>query len=166
MRHLYKGRKLGRTTAHRKVLGRNLINSLFTYGQIVTTLHKAKEFRSLAERLITLAKVKDLHRYRQALSLLQNKKVVKKLFEQIAPRFLDRPGGYTRVIRLGGSRWDGKGYGTWAANRLGDNAQRAIFELVVREDLEREAELAGVGKKAQEAEKLKRLEKKKAKGKI
>ena len=132
MRHLKRGRKLGRTTAHRKALRQNLTNALFTHGRIFTTLAKAKETRPYAEKLITLAKrgmaAKEsdepeqyLHCYRQAISALQDKDIAKKLFEEIAPGYRDRPGGYTRILK------DSK-------HRLGDNAPRALFELVEFED--------------------------------
>jgi len=142
MRHKLKGRKLGRTSEHRTALGKNLVSSLFTYGRIFTTVEKAKEFRSLAEKLITKAKKGGLDNYRFAISILQNREIVRKLFRDIAPRFVDRPGGYTRVIRLGGSRWDGEGKGKYASNRLGDNGRRAIFELVVKKSPNEEVALA------------------------
>jgi large subunit ribosomal protein L17 len=163
MRHRLKGRKLGRTTAHRKAMIRNMIISLFTYGRITTTLEKAKECRRLAERLITRAKKGGLSNIRYTFSILQDKKIVKKLFQHIAPRFADTPGGYTRILKLGGCRWDRKGLGEWAANRLGDNAKRVVFELVKRQEREEEMYLAGIGEKA-EAELAKlRAEKKKTK---
>jgi len=127
MRHRRKGRKLGRNSSHRKALGRNLVTSLFEHGRITTTVEKAKEYRPMAEKMITLAKERNLHNIRRAVSILQSKPVVKKLFEEIAPRYLDRPGGYTRIVRL-------------QKNRLGDNASQAIFELV---DYEPEAAEAG-----------------------
>ncbi len=117
MRHRKTGRKLGRNSSHRKALGRNLVSSLFEHGRITTTVEKAKEYRPMAEKMITLAKTRNLHNIRRAVSILQNKDVVKKLFEEIAPRYLDRPGGYTRILRL-------------QKNRLGDNASQAVFELV------------------------------------
>ena len=106
----------------------NLANALFTHGRIVTTMAKAKETRPYVEKLITLAKkgtaardqgeqARYLHCYRRAISSLQDKAIAKKLFEEIAPGYMDRPGGYTRIIRD-------------AKNRLGDNAPRAVFELV------------------------------------
>ena len=128
MRHLKRGRKLGRTSAHRKALRQNMAAALFTHGRIVTTLAKAKEQRPFVEKLITLAKKgmtaknadddpRYLHCYRRAISLLRDKAIAKKLFEEIAPGYMDRPGGYTRILK------DSK-------HRLGDNAPRAIFELV------------------------------------
>jgi large subunit ribosomal protein L17 len=128
VRHLKRGRKLGRSSAHRKALRQNLAVSLFTHGRIITTLAKAKEHRPFVEKLITLAKKgvtakmgdekeRYLHCYRRAISLLRDKTIAKKLFEEIAPGYMDRPGGYTRILR------DSK-------PRLGDNAPRAVFELV------------------------------------
>ncbi len=119
MRHLVRGRALGRTSAHKKALGRNLLSALFTHERIVTTVAKAKEFRPAAERLITLAKKRDLHRIRIAMARIPNKTVVKKLFDVLGPRFAERKGGYTRILKLG-------------KRRLGDNAPRAILELVER----------------------------------
>jgi len=129
MRHRKAGRKLGRNSAHRKALGRNLVSSLFQHGRITTTLEKAKEYRPMAEKMITLAKERNLHNIRRAVSLLQDKSTVKKLFEEIAPKYLDRPGGYTRILRL-------------EKNRLGDNATRALFELVDWEEGGSEGEAA------------------------
>jgi ribosomal protein L17 len=141
------------------MLGRNLVTSLFIYGRITTTLEKAKEFRGLAERLITWAKKGGLANYRRALSIITDKKVVKKLFNDLAKRFETRQGGYTRVIRFGDSRWAGKGHGIYAMNRLGDNSSRVIWELVERKDIEQEKYLAGRGPKAREELEKKRLEK-------
>ncbi len=117
MRHRKRGRRLGRSSAHRRALGRNLVSALFRHGRIVTTVEKAKEYTPLAERMITLAKVKTLHNYRRAVSLLQDKEAVARLFDEIGPAFRERPGGYTRIVRLN-------------RRRLGDNASQAIFELV------------------------------------
>jgi len=115
------------------MLQQNLVTALFRHERIITTDTKAKEFRSAAEKLITRAKEYSLHNFRQVLSMLQNEEITNKLFKEIAPRFKDRPGGYTRIIKLGGSRLDmkgGKNLGKWAANRLKDNAPRVIWELV------------------------------------
>lgn len=148
MRHRLAGRKLGRPQSHRKALAGNLLNSLFLYGRILTTISKAKEFRPMAEKLITRAKKGGLANMRIAFATLQQKNIVKKLFEDIAPRFADRKGGYTRIVRLGGSRWDGKDKGKWAARRLGDNGERAIFELLVTKERDEELKLAGIGESA------------------
>ena len=122
MRHRVRGRKLGRNTAHRTALKRNMLTALFRHGRIVTTLPKAKEYRPYAERLITLAKVKSLHHIRLAGRVIQDKEILKKLFDEIGPRFKERNGGYTRILKL-------------AEPRLGDNAPQAIFELVDYEEV-------------------------------
>ncbi len=167
MRHRLKGRKLGRTTAHRKAMSRNLVTSLFVYGRVTTTVEKAKELRGLAEKMITLGKkaagsegAEKLAYFRRILRTIADKDVARKVVNEIAPRFEDRPGGYTRVIKLGGCRWDGQGRGTYAHNRLGDNGSKAIFELVVNKDREEEMKLAGRGRAAHEAAELKKAEKK------
>ena len=118
MRHRVRGRKFGRSMEHRIALKRNILKALFTHGRIVTTLAKAKEYRPYAEKMITLAREKSLHRIRRAASLLGNdREVVRRLFDVIGPQFKDRPGGYTRILKLN-------------KPRLGDNAPRAIWELV------------------------------------
>jgi large subunit ribosomal protein L17 len=120
MRHRVKTRKLSRTSAHRKALARNLVAALIEHERIVTTLTKAKAHRPFAEKLVTLAKEKNLHNYRRALALLGNNKVaVAKLFDVLGPRFKERPGGYTRILKL-------------EKPRLGDKAPRAYFEFVER----------------------------------
>lgn len=169
MRHRLKGRKLGRTSAHRQALERNIVTSLFTYGRIITTAEKAKEFRGTAEHLVQLGKDANvdpkvkLHKFRQILQTVQDPRVAKKIVEDVAKRFSDRPGGYTRVVRLGGCRWDGDGRGLYATNRLGDNGRKAIWELVVRKDRDEELKSAGIGKAADEAREAKRAERRAAK---
>jgi large subunit ribosomal protein L17 len=116
MRHLKQGRKLGRTTAHRKALLRNLATALLEHERIITTEPKAKELRRVADKLVTLGKRGNLHARRQALQVVQNNAVVQKLFNEIAPRFSGRQGGYTRILRLG--------------YRPGDAAAMAVIELV------------------------------------
>ena len=143
MRHRLKGRKLGRTTAHRQALERNIVQSLFIYGRIITTEAKAKEFRGTAEHMITLGKVGDLPARRRILRTVQDPLIAKKIIDDVAKRFGDRQGGYTRVVKLGGSRWDGDGRGHYAFNRLGDNGKKAIWELVVRKDRDEELRSAG-----------------------
>jgi len=143
MRHRLAGRKLGRTTAHRQALERNIVQSLFIYGRIITTEAKAKEFRGTAEHLITLGKVGDLPARRRILRTVQDPRLAKKIIDDVAKRFTDRQGGYTRVVKLGGSRWDGDGRGNYAFNRLGDNGKKAIWELVVRKDRDEELRSAG-----------------------
>jgi large subunit ribosomal protein L17 len=109
-------RKLGRTSGHRAALFRNQLASIIQHERIVTTLPKAKELRPLIERLITLAKIDNVHNRRQAGRLIENDATVGKLFETLGPRFAERPGGYTRIIKLG--------------PRRGDSAERAIIEFV------------------------------------
>ena len=116
MRHGMRHRKLGRTSAHRKAMFRNQLTALFTHERIVTTLAKAKELRPLAERMVTLAGTGTLPARRQILTMVSDKDVVRHLFDDIAPRFIDRPGGYTRIMRLG--------------RRRGDGADLAIIEFV------------------------------------
>ncbi len=131
MRHKWRRGRLKVTSAHRRAMGRNLVASLFEHGQIRTTLPKAKAFRSFAEKLITLARKGNrrqadgtaegraayLHAVRRAAQMMPNKTAVRRLFKDVAPACGDRPGGYTRVLRLG-------------RGRLGDNATRALFMLV------------------------------------
>ncbi|MFK7788726.1 MAG: 50S ribosomal protein L17 [Phycisphaeraceae bacterium] len=145
MRHRVYGRKLGRKTNHRRAMFRNMAVALFTHGQITTTVPKAKSLRPFVEKLITMAKKGDLHNRRRAISTLggdknmmvsedaegvvRNRfgelqkapKIVKHLFEEIAPRYEDRNGGYTRIIRLG-------------QNRLGDGTDLCVIQLVGVED--------------------------------
>ena len=109
-------RKLGRPTAHRLMMLRNLVTSLLENGRISTTEAKAKEIRAMADKMITLGKANTLHTKRQALSYITKKDVVFKLFDEIAPKYADRDGGYTRVIKAG--------------PRRGDAAPMAIIELV------------------------------------
>jgi large subunit ribosomal protein L17 len=116
MRHHKSGRKLGRDSAHRKALYANLCAALIEHGRIKTTEAKAKEVRPIAEQLITLGKRGDLHAHRQAVSFLRSKLAAYILFNEVAPRFADRPGGYTRVVKLG--------------PRHGDAAPLAYLELV------------------------------------
>ncbi len=106
MRHLKQGRKLGRTSAHRKALFRNLVLSLIRHERIRTTDAKAKELRSVADRMVTLGKKGDLSARRRAFAFIQSRTLVKKLFDEIAPRFKERNGGYTRVVKFGARRGD------------------------------------------------------------
>ena len=119
MRHRLSGRKLNRTSSHRKAMFSNMAASLLTHEQITTTLPKAKELRRVADRMITLGKRGGLHARRQALSYLADKGAVGKLFGPLAERYKDRPGGYTRVLKAG--------------FRHGDSAPMAIIELVDRD---------------------------------
>ena len=108
MRHRAKGRQLSRTSSHKRAMLNNMATSLFVHGRVITTEAKAKELRPFAEKLITLARRGDLHARRQAISTLQHpdKGIIYKLFEEIAPRYAERPGGYTRILKLGPRRSD------------------------------------------------------------
>jgi large subunit ribosomal protein L17 len=116
MRHRRAGKKLGRDSAHRKALYSNLAGALLEHGRIKTTVAKAKAVKPLAEQMITLGKRGDLHARRLALAELRSQDVVHLLFADVAPRFADRPGGYTRIVKLG--------------PRLGDAAEMVYLELV------------------------------------
>ena len=118
MRHRKAGKKLGRVTAHRWALFRNLLAALFTHERITTTEAKAKAVRGLAEQMITLAKRESLHARRQVLALVPDPALVKKLFDSVAARYAERHGGYTRIIKVG--------------RRPGDNAPLVLLELVDR----------------------------------
>ena len=120
MRHRRSGRKLNRTAEHRKALFANMAAALVKHEQIVTTLPKAKDLRGVVERLITLAKRGDLHARRLAISRLRDEAMVSKLFNTLGPRYKDREGGYTRVLKAG--------------FRYGDSAPVAVIELVDRDE--------------------------------
>eukprot|EP01031_Cornospumella_fuschlensis_P009754 gene9754-11969_t len=119
MRHQKAGRKLNRTASHRKAMFANMAASLITHEQIMTTLPKAKDLRPVVEKLVTLARRGDLHARRQAISELRDVTIVKKLFDVLAPRYKERPGGYTRIIKAG--------------YRHGDNTAVAVIEFVDRD---------------------------------
>ncbi len=116
MRHRAKGRQLSRTSSHKRALLRNMATSLFQYDRVVTTEAKAKELRPFAERLITLARRGDLHARRLVERRLKDRAVTHKLFTDLGPRFASRPGGYTRIVKLG--------------HRAGDGADVARIELL------------------------------------
>lgn len=116
MRHNKSGRRLGRKPDHRQHMMRNMVTSFFENEKITTTVTRAKELRKLVDKMITLGKRGDLHARRQALQVIREQKVVAKLFDMIAPRYAERPGGFTRIIKI--------------ENRQGDNAPMAIIELV------------------------------------
>ena len=126
MRHRMQGRKLGRPTDHRLAMLANLAGSLIKHEQITTTLPKAKELRSVVDKLITLGKRGDLHARRQALAFLPEDATVSKLFATLGPRYASRKGGYTRVLKAG--------------FRHGDSAPRAVIELVDRDTTVKGAE--------------------------
>lgn len=119
MRHNKSGRRLGRNSSHRAAMMRNMVTSILEHEKITTTDARAKELRKVVDRMITLGKRGDLHARRQATKVLRDRNVVGKLFELIGPRYKDRPGGYTRIIKLG--------------RRLGDKAPQVIIELVEEE---------------------------------
>ena len=123
MRHLKAGRKLGRTTSHRLATLRNMVTSLIEHEKIQTTDSKAKELRRLADKMITLGKRGDLHARRQAMRVIRQKSVAKKLFDDVAPRFKDINGGYTRIIKV--------------KRRHGDNAPVSLIALSVLEKQEK-----------------------------
>ena len=120
MKHNVTQKKLNRTTSHRKALLMNLSNALIKHEQITTTLPKAKALRPFVEKIITLGKNGDLTSRRKAISILQDDKNIKKIFDIIADRYKERSGGYTRIVKIG--------------NRFGDNAPTAIIELVDRNE--------------------------------
>jgi len=115
MRHLKSGRKLGRSSSHRAALYRNLVTALLGHDRIKTTDEKAKELRRLADRMVTLGKEGTLAARRRALAVIRDKDVVQRLFSDVATRFADRPGGYTRIVKLG--------------RRVGDAAKMSMIEL-------------------------------------
>ncbi len=139
MRHRMSGRKLNRTSSHRKAMLSNMAVSLLTHEQIQTTVFKAKELRRVVDRMITLGKRGSLHARRQAASYLRDDDAVGKLFSSLAERYKDRPGGYTRVLKAG--------------NRYGDCAPMAVIELV-----ERDVEAKGAADKARVEAERKEME--------
>ncbi|MCG6915730.1 50S ribosomal protein L17 [bacterium BMS3Abin03] len=150
MRHKVKGRKLGRTASHRKATMISLATALLKHKRIKTTLAKAKETRGFVEKLITKAKKDDLHSKKQVMDYIKDKEAVKELFSEIVPKIGDRPGGYTRVVKIG--------------NRLGDAASMAVIELVDYNDIitakaeEKKEEKETKAKKKKEAEEQAEME--------
>lgn len=130
MRHRVAGKKLGRSPSHRAAMTRNFVCSVIVHERVVTTLEKAKGLRRSVEKMITLGKRKDLHRFRRALTILQDKEATRKLFDELGPRYANRPGGYTRIIRLPGYR-------------IGDGGSKAILELVDNKVLEEQLSKIG-----------------------
>jgi large subunit ribosomal protein L17 len=126
MRHRLAGKKLGRTSSHRMAMLRNMVTELLEKEKITTTISKAKALRPFTEKMITLGKRDSLHARRQALAVVRKKSVVHKLFDSLGPRYADRNGGYTRIIRLG--------------YRKGDSAENAIIELIGSEDSDQPVE--------------------------
>jgi len=141
MRHRVKGKKLRRDSAQRKALLRSLVTSFLEKERIRTTLAKAKATRPIAEKMITLAKKNSLHSRRLALRFIYKKEVVKKLFDEIGPRFSERPGGYTRIVKIG--------------PRSGDGAEMALLELVGTEFKKKDKKKTAA-EKAKEAAKAKK----------
>ncbi len=141
MRHRIAGRRLGRTSEHRIAMRRNMVSSLFEHGTISTTLQKAKEVKPFAEKLITLAKKGDLAARRRAIAMLNDRNiyeqqdqqevrvgtVIGRLFSEIGPRYIERPGGYTRIIKL-------------AKRRIGDNGELCLLQLVEQQEQAAEPE--------------------------
>jgi large subunit ribosomal protein L17 len=125
MRHRVLGKKLNRSSAHRQSMERNFICSVIKHERVVTTLAKAKAMRRNLEKMITLGKTKDLTRFRRAVAYLRDEDAAQKLFEVLGPRYADRPGGYSRIVRLG-------------QHRIGDGAPKAILELVDNDVLARQ----------------------------
>lgn len=158
MRHRVAGRRLSRTSEHRLAMRRNLVSSLFEHETISTTIEKAKEVSPFAEKLITLAKEGTLAARRRAIALLGNREItaeedgkivskgtiIGKLFSEIAPRYLDRPGGYTRIIRL-------------SLRRLGDNGRVVLLQLVGEEEAAQKAPKTSARKRKQALEETKEV---------
>lgn len=136
MRHLKTGRKLNRSPSHRRALMRNLVTSLFRHERIQTTDPKAKELRGWADRVIGLGKEGSLHARRQALGIVQDEAVVHKVFDTLAPRYKDRPGGYTRIVKIG-----------W---RHGDRAPISLIELLPAAQADKGGKSAGAKKRGRQ----------------
>ncbi len=133
MRHRKRGNQLGRTSSHRNAMIRNMANSLIEHERIVTTVQKAKNLRPFVEKLVSLAREPTVHHRRLAFARLRDGVAVTKLFAVLGPRFLERPGGYTRILRL-------------TKPRLGDKGQRALIEFVERTpEVEQQVEPAEAG---------------------
>jgi len=147
MEHIKGFRKLNRTHAHRKALYKNMVTSLLRKERIKTTLVKAKELRRVVEKMITRARVKTLHNIRIVHKLISNKDILKKLFDEIAPRYVERNGGYTRIIKLG--------------KRAGDNADLAYIELV--EEIAPSKKKKSLKNKEQAKQKINKTEEQKVK---
>ncbi|WP_456324206.1 50S ribosomal protein L17 [Desulfonauticus submarinus] len=145
MRHRKKGRKLNRTWEHRKAMFKNMAQSLVIHERIKTTLPKAKELRRVADKLVTLALRNDLHARRQAFKILENHKLVKKLFDEIGPRFQGIQGGYTRVVKL-------------ALPRKGDCARLAIVEFSRAKNIEEGVEKTGASESSEPKEDIEKAE--------
>ncbi|MBW2598935.1 MAG: 50S ribosomal protein L17 [Deltaproteobacteria bacterium] len=132
MRHRKAGRKLGRTSSHRRAMMRNLVTSLLEHEKIITTDAKAKELRGVADKMITLGKRGTLHARRQALSFIRSSQVTKKVFEELSSRYAERAGGYTRMVKVG--------------NREGDDALLSVIELMPAEEKKKRTKKRKVAK--------------------
>jgi len=137
MRHLKAHKKLGMDSSHRKAFFRNMVTSLIEHERIQTTDTRAKELRSIAEKMVTLGKRGDLHARRQAMEVIRLKSIAKKLFEDIAPRYKDINGGYTRIIKIG--------------RRHGDNAPLSIIEFTMKKQEEKKVDKKPAKKKEKAA---------------
>jgi large subunit ribosomal protein L17 len=144
MRHLRAGRNLGRAPSHRMAMVRNMVTSLFKHEQLETTDARAKELRQVAERMITLAKRGDLHARRQALATIREKAVVHKLFDELKDRFMDRQGGYVRIVKK--------------ENRKGDGALITIIQLLPEEEGKKKAKKKKEGKAEEKNQSAKKSE--------
>ena len=144
MRHRLKGRKLNRTSAHRKAMFKNLAASLIKYEQITTTLPKAKDLRPIVEKMITIAKKGSLHARRQLLSILPRDVNINKLFEEFPKRYKNRAGGYTRILKKG--------------IRFGDAAPLAVIELVDRDENEKNQDIPKKNQTKEDVKSVNKLE--------
>ena len=145
MRHRKRGRKLGRNSSHRKAMFRNMVTSLFKHEQLETTDTKAKGLRPVVEKMITLAKRGDLHARRQALSYMKDKTVTHKMFEELKDRYLDRQGGYVRIVKKG--------------NRRGDGAPVSIIQLLPLDEAKKKGKKRGTAAVSAGKGKSKKIEK-------
>jgi len=140
MKHNINHRKLNRTSSHRKALLMNMSNALIKHEQIITTLPKAKELRPFVEKIVTLGKKGDLESRRKTISILQDEKTTKKIFDIFADRYKDRKGGYTRIVKIG--------------KRFGDNASKAVIEFVDRDEEAKGQDSGPIIEKKQQPEEI------------
>ncbi len=140
MKHNINHRKLNRTSSHRKALLMNMSNALIKHEQIITTLPKAKELRPFVEKIVTLGKKGDLESRRKTISILQDEKMTKKIFDIFADRYKDRKGGYTRIVKIG--------------KRFGDNASKAVIEFVDRNEEAKGQDSGPIIEKKQQPEEI------------
>jgi len=134
MRHLNQGRKLNRTGSHRRALFRNLVLSLIRFGRITTTDAKAKELRRYADKMVTLGKQGDLSARRMAFAFMQSRDAVKKLFDEIAPQFKERPGGYTRIVKFERRRGDAAAMSVIEFTGTSDTVQKKAKKKVAKKE--------------------------------